>query len=82
MIKDGSRLRPPAVNESCCARPHLAATLQRIADDGPDAVYTGQAGQVIHGFICRCYASCAILRHVTSCYVVLCHVATCWSTLD
>lgn len=51
MIQDGPRWRPPAVNESCCARPQLAATLLRIADDGPDAVYTGQAGQVLHGFI-------------------------------
>ena len=51
MIQDGARWRPPAVNESCCARPQLAATLQRIADDGPDAVYTGQAGQVMHAFI-------------------------------
>ena len=51
MIQDGPRWRPPAVNESCCARPQLAATLLRIADGGPDAVYTGQAGQVLHGFI-------------------------------
>ncbi|DBB05404.1 TPA: hypothetical protein ACH3X3_010619 [Trebouxia sp. C0006] len=51
MIQDGARWRPPAVNESCCARPQLAATLQRIAQDGPDAVYTGQAGQTLAGEI-------------------------------
>lgn len=51
MIQDGARWRPPAVNESCCARPQLAATLQRIAADGPDAVYTGQAGQALAGEI-------------------------------
>lgn len=51
MIQDGPRWRPPAVNESCCARPQLAATLLRIADGGPDAVYTGQAGQTLAGEI-------------------------------
>ncbi len=72
MIKDGSSWRPPAVNESCCARPQLAATLQRIAQHGPHAVYTGQAGQVIHGLNCLCYASCCYLMscHSTSRYVM------------
>ena len=48
MIEEGGTWRPPAVNETCCVRPQLAATLQRIADGGPDAIYTGQAGQVLH----------------------------------
>ena len=46
MIKDGATWRPPAVNETCCIRPHLADTLQKIAAGGPDVLYTGQAGQV------------------------------------
>ena len=47
MIKDGVTWRPPAVNETCCIRPHLADTLHKIAADGPDVLYTGQAGQVV-----------------------------------
>lgn len=52
MMEEGGTWRPPAVNETCCARPQLAATLRRIADGGPDAVYTGQAGQVLpHAYV-------------------------------
>lgn len=52
MIEEGGTWRPPAVNETCCARPQLAATLRRIAEGGPDAVYTGQAGQVLpHAYL-------------------------------
>ena len=47
MIKAGATWRPPAVNETCCIRPHLADTLQRIAAGGPDVLYTGQPGQVL-----------------------------------
>ncbi len=57
MIQDGDTWRPPAVNETCCARPQLAATLQRIAESGPDAVYTGEAGQV-WTVVLMCMSTC------------------------
>ena len=47
MVRDGTGWRVPRINETCCARPVLAATLERIASQGPDAVYTGSAGQVM-----------------------------------
>ena len=47
MIRNASGWRPPRLNETCYARPILAATLERIAQQGPDAVYTGFAGQVL-----------------------------------
>ncbi len=72
MIQDGPRWRPPAVNESCCARPQLAATLQRIAEEGPDAVYTGQAGQVTHGFTLTLrFTVLPHICHITSHYITL-----------
>lgn len=47
MVREGPGWRPPRINETCCRRPQLAATLRRIADQGPDAVYTGSAGQAL-----------------------------------
>jgi gamma-glutamyltranspeptidase/glutathione hydrolase/leukotriene-C4 hydrolase len=37
--------RAPALNETCCKRPALADLLQRIAAEGPDAVYGAEAAQ-------------------------------------
>jgi len=33
--------RPPRINETCCARPALADTLEAIGAGGPSALYTG-----------------------------------------
>ena len=44
LVKDAAApggYRPPRVNETCCARPALAATLDAVGRDGPAALYSG-----------------------------------------
>lgn len=38
--------RPPEINETCCARPHLADLLDDVATSGPDVLYNGSYTQV------------------------------------
>ena len=37
-IEEGGAWRPPRVNETCCARPALAALLDAVAEAGPSAM--------------------------------------------
>ena len=38
--------RPPEINETCCARAHLADLLDDVALSGPDVLYNGSYTQV------------------------------------
>ena len=45
LVRDGASpggFRPPRVNETCCARPALARTLDAVGEAGPAALYTGE----------------------------------------
>ncbi|KAL6776630.1 GGT1 [Auxenochlorella protothecoides x Auxenochlorella symbiontica] len=48
-VREGGGWRAPRVNETCCARPALARLLERVAKEGPGAMYEGEtaAGLVL-----------------------------------
>lgn len=48
-VREGGGWRAPRVNETCCARPALARLLERVAKEGPGAMYGGEtaAGLVL-----------------------------------